>query len=99
MQYAINLDKPLLDLDMQPVDGATMAKQLARSLVISQEGDPIKYLDWAIDLQRKGILQADSSDLDNIQTFVKSARDLTNLSKGQLLKEIKAQRELAAQNK
>lgn len=95
MRYRIDLDKPLLDLDQNPLPEANMGKHVAKSLVSSPDGDAIKYLDWAIDLQKNGVIETDSADLDTLQTHVKNARDLTVLAKGQILKEIKAQREQA----
>lgn len=90
----INLDKPLLFLDGEPVyepklDGTgrsdnpiILGKILANNLSSMQEGG-LKYFHWALDLFKTGILELDATDLVEFKNAVKKTQ-LNNLMKGRI---------------
>jgi hypothetical protein len=83
----IDLQKPLLELDGSDSKGDPLAKWLANMLKVSRTGDAIKYLDWAIELTKSGVLELDDSDYDALKQFIKEDSTVVNLVKGQLLRE------------
>jgi hypothetical protein len=75
--------------DMVASEKLTLANQLATILKASKTGDAIKVLDWVIDLSRNATLQVDNADLDWIIKFIEDNKEIWNLLKGQLLRELK----------
>lgn len=84
----LNLKKELVTLDGQAVPEINMAKIVADRLFTSGDGDALKYLDWALTLQRDGEISIDSSDYDNLLNFLKNNKTIQAGYKGQILKAI-----------
>lgn len=94
----IDLKKPLLNLENEEIKDETgksviIGILLAQQLISSNEGDALKFLDWAITLKEGKPLILDSSDKQTLETFIKGSKTLTNLGKGRILKEILAAKE------
>jgi len=87
--------KEIKDLDGQSFDPPVdMAEVVSTSLVKRTDGDSIKLYEMALRL-RAGEVDLDSSDLELLESTVKSDQTLTALAKGQILLEIKRQKDLA----
>ena len=87
--------KEIKDLDGQSFDPSVdMAEVVSTSLVKRTDGDSIKLYEMALRL-RAGEVDLDSSDLELLESTVKSDQTLTALAKGQILLEIKRQKDLA----
>ncbi len=84
----LDLNKDLETIDGLPVGNINMAKIVADRLFSSPDGDALKYLDWALTLQRTGVLTVDSSDYDHLLNFVKANKTILAGYKGQILKAI-----------
>lgn len=86
----LSLNKPLLDLDEKAVEPEQkLSKLLAEALAYANQGPALKYLEWAIKLKRDGVVELDSNDLNEVlKKFVEGCQTLTNLVKGQLLREV-----------
>jgi hypothetical protein len=89
----IDLTGPFNDLDNTQVSEnckpVRLADLMASALMAGSEGDPIKYLDWAIELKKTGIINVDNADRDHLHEMVKNHKGLTNLMKGRLMRGIK----------
>lgn len=59
---------------------------LAASLMVETKGDAIKYFDWAMNLNKKLIIEVDESDFLKIKQFITDNERLTLLAKAQFLK-------------
>jgi len=87
--------KEIKDLDGRSFDPPVdMAEVVSTSLVKRTDGDSIKLYEMALRL-RAGEVDLDSSDLELLESTVKSDQTLTALAKGQILLEIKRQKDLA----
>jgi len=87
--------KEIKDLDGRPFDPPVgMAEVVSTSLVKRTDGDSIKLYEMALRL-RAGEVDLDSSDLELLESTVKSDQTLTALAKGQILLEIKRQKDLS----
>jgi hypothetical protein len=75
----------LTDLDGQPIENANAGKLLANTLVQQTKGDAIKFLEWALSLNKGEIIDLDTSDQLTIKNFIKDSESLSILAKGQLL--------------
>lgn len=89
----LNLDKPLLGLDGEPVlepNGTPVKMNLmvANVLARSKSDDPVKMLSFAIGLFKEGEIEIDLSDLDKLKDQL-SKSELTDLARGQILLAIK----------
>lgn len=70
----IDLNKPILDLDGNPVqEGMTLGKALAAQLAHSGKGNAIKFMDWALSLHRGETIQVDDSDYTTLTKFVEDS--------------------------
>lgn len=59
----IDLNKPILDLDGNPVqEGMTLGKALAAQLAHSGKGNAIKFMDWALQLHHGKPIEVDDAD-------------------------------------
>ncbi len=88
----INLDVPIKDLDgndiIDNVVGArptSLGKILANELVRGSKGDPLKFLDWAMRLNKGETVEVDRSDYEKLKQFVLDHETMTILAKGQIL--------------
>lgn len=85
----INLKMNLKNLtggDVTPV--TTLGEVLASHMAGSIKGDPIKYLDWAIDLYNSREISVDEADFIKIKNFIQDSDTITILAKGQMLKHL-----------
>lgn len=87
----VNLDKPLLDLNDQPLGDETMAKVLANILKTAQTNEPIKVLSWALDFFKTGEADLSPSEAEEVKNMVKSNAQFIALVKGRILSELEAQ--------
>lgn len=83
----LDLNKELITLDGITLD-INMAKIVADRLFTAGDGDALKYLDWALTLQKEGVITVDSSDYDNLLNFLKSSKTIQAGYKGQILKAV-----------
>jgi len=91
----LNFDIPLLDLAKSPFPDVEGKKQtvgyfLAPSLSNHNQGDPLKYFNWAIAIFNGDALSLDESDIGTLKEFIKITPSLNNLVKAQALKIILA---------
>ncbi len=82
----IDLNWSIKDLDEKEIDNAKANKLFAGSLMAEKNGDPVKYFDWAMTLNKTGIIEVDDADFDKLKEVVKSSESLAMLSKAQYLK-------------
>ena len=79
------LDLPVRSLDGTKVEGGTLGQLLATQLMMSNEGDAIKFYEWALKMNRNESIEIDKSDYNMLKTFVEKSKTLTNLAKAQIL--------------
>lgn len=84
----LNLDKSLLSLGGEPLEGGNMAKILANTLANSSQGNVIKFYDWAVRLYNEGEIEVDRADMSVLKQVIESNQNLTILAKAQLLAEL-----------
>lgn len=87
----LDLNKPVLNLEGDPIEESTAGKVLASNLAAATEGDPVKYMIWATLLYKGSPITVDKSDVSHIRKFVENHRGLTNLAKAAILNEIDGQ--------
>ncbi len=85
----IDLNFNLLDLDGNIIENANAGKVVANSLVQQSKGDPLKFWEWALALNKGEALELDSSDLETFTTFVKDNENYAIIAKAQILKALK----------
>jgi hypothetical protein len=85
----IDFNFSLLDLDGNPIENANVGKIIANILVQQSKGDPLKFWDWALDLNKGVALDLDSSDQETFKNFIKDNEQLTIIAKAQILKSLK----------
>lgn len=83
----LNLDKNLLSLKGEPFPDK-LGDILANMLAMATEGPPAKMMTWAVNLTNDGEIEVDKSDIRFLKQFVENNRNVVNLAKDQLLKEI-----------
>ena len=82
----INLNIPLKNLDGEPVEGVkTLGRILANHLVAGSKGDPLKFFDWAMRLNKGETIEIDRADYERLKEFVTNCDTLNILAKGQIL--------------
>ena len=82
----INLNQSVTELDGKAMPKYHLGETLASFLANSSKGDPLKYLSWAESLFQKKSLTIDDSDLESLNTFIRSHDSMSNLVKGQVLR-------------
>jgi hypothetical protein len=85
----IDFNFSLLDLDGNPIENANVGKLIANILVQQSKGDPLKFWDWALDLNKGKELDLDSSDQETFRNFIKENEQITIIAKAQILKALK----------
>ena len=85
----LNLGIQPHDLAKEPIAGPTLGQIIANQLAMDAKGDPLKYFEWAMALNSKGMIDLDSSDQTTFENFVKGCDKLTNLVKAQILTAIR----------
>lgn len=85
----IDFNFNLLDLDGNPIENANVGKLIANVLVQQSKGDPLKFWDWALSLNKGEILDLDSSDQETLKNFIKENEQITIIAKAQILKALK----------
>jgi hypothetical protein len=89
----LNLDKQLLGLKGEPLQGDKMSDVLANNLAMSTVGKPAKMMAWAVNLINEGEIQVDKSDIKFLIEFVNDSKGMVNLAKAQLIDEIEKLKE------
>ena len=88
----LDFNLPLTNLKdeiMKNPDGSTVnLNELLGNALVSTTGKEniIKVFDWALTLQKTGILDLDRADQDTLIKMIKDSDNLSVLSKGRLLK-------------
>jgi hypothetical protein len=80
----LNLNFAINDLD--GIELARANKLLAASLMAEKNGDAVKYFDWAMTLNKEGIIEVDESDFNKIKEIVEKTEAITLIVKAQILK-------------
>ena len=84
----IDLNKSVLDLDGKEIDNANMGKIVANFLVNESKGDPLKFWEWALKLNKGEVLDLDKSDQDTFKTLIKETEKLPIITKAQILEQL-----------
>lgn len=84
----IDLNKSVLDLDGKEIDNANMGKIVANFLVNESKGDPLKFWDWALRLNKGEVLDLDKSDQETFKTLIKETEKLPIITKAQILEQL-----------
>ena len=101
MIYKLDFNKKLVELDGSPAsefytdkEGETQRNkacfmwwQLANSLAMGSNAENAKFYDWAINLNKNGIIECDASDLQKITQFFKEIKS-NNLVKTQMQRQL-----------
>lgn len=82
----INLNKSILDLELNEIPKTNQGKLLANALIMSNGGKAIKHLDWALEFWRGNVVKIDDEDFEDLRNFIDETQTLTVLAKGQILK-------------
>jgi hypothetical protein len=80
----LNLNFAITDLDGNELAKAN--KLMAASLMGEKNGDAVKYFDWAMTLNKSGIIEVDESDFNKIKEIVDKTEAITIIVKAQILK-------------
>lgn len=80
----VNLNFDFTDLDGNKIDN--LGRLTAQALVAEVKGDPIKYFDWAMSLNKLKSVSMDESDFIKFKSLISDSSNLTILAKGQILK-------------
>ena len=86
MKIELNFD--LLDLDGNSIQNSNAGKVVANALVQQAKGDPLKFWEWALSLNKGESLDLDSSDFEIFSSFIKD-NDFPIIAKAQILKALK----------
>lgn len=81
----INLNKSVIDLEKNPIDGAFIGKIIAQALISGTKGDALKFMEWAFILHQGKELDLDKSDYETLKSFVVNSEVISILVKGQAL--------------
>ena len=84
----IDLNKSVLDLDGKEIENANMGKIVANFLVNESKGDPLKFWEWALKLNKGEVLDLDKSDQDTFKTLIKETEKLPIITKAQILEQL-----------
>lgn len=84
----IDLNKSILDLDGKEIENANMGKIVANFLVNESKGDPLKFWEWALKLNKGEVLDLDKSDQDTFKTLIKETEKLPIITKAQILEQL-----------
>jgi len=80
----LNLNFPITDLD--GLELAKANKLMAGALMQEKNGDAVKYFDWAMTLNKEGVIEVDASDFNKIKEIAEKSEAITIIVKAQLLK-------------
>lgn len=81
----IDLNKNVIDLDGNQIEGANMGKIVAQFLVNESKGDALKFWDWALKLNKGEVLDLDMSDQETFKSLIKDTEKLPIITKAQIL--------------
>ena len=81
----IDLNKNVIDLDGNQIEGANMGKIVAQFLVNESKGDALKFWDWALRLNKGEVLDLDMSDQETFKSLIKDTEKLPIITKAQIL--------------
>lgn len=84
----LDLNKPLLDLEGNPLEKQNIGKSLAVLLANASEGPAIKFIDWAMMLHKGEAVELDTTDMETLRRFIEGQPGATNLFKSAVLKAI-----------
>lgn len=92
----INLQKPLLDLDDQPIldnlKPIILSKAIAGLLLQGQSDDPLKIKSICSRLHKAGEIELDESDYELFKNAVKKCQFATDMLRGSILEEMAKQK-------
>lgn len=92
----INLAKPLLDLDDQPIlenlKPIILSKSIAELLLQGQSDDPLKMKSICSRLYKSGDIELDESDYELFKNAVKKCQFATDMLRGTILEEMARQK-------
>ena len=83
--FIIDLNKPIVGLDGNPIEESNLGKIVAQMLVSATKGDALKFWSWANKLYVGESLDLDPSDKEVLKNFIKDHEQLTILTKAQVL--------------
>ena len=100
-RISIDLNKPMLDVQSEGLKATNekLSTVLASLLQKSATGDVIKHWEWMNDLCKGGILDLDTADHDYLMKFIKDHQQAWAGPRGQLLFELKRQKDEAEKPK
>lgn len=81
---AVNLNFEIKDLNDNII--ANAGQVLASVLMSETKGDAVKFFDWAMSLNKKEVINLDSSDFTKIKELISETEKLTILAKAPILK-------------
>jgi hypothetical protein len=84
----VDLNFSLLDLDGNTIANSNVGKIVANTLVQQSKGDPLKFWEWALALNKGESLDLDSSDSEIFNSFIKD-NDFPIITKAQILQSLK----------
>lgn len=80
----VDLNFQIKDLDGNDIGLAN--KAFANTLMAEKSGDAVKLFDWAMTLNKSGIIEVDESDFNKIKDIIEKSETLFIIAKAQLLK-------------
>lgn len=84
----IDLNKNVIDLDGNQIEGANMGKIVAQFLINESKGDALKFWDWALKLNKGEVLDLDKSDQETFKSLIKETEKLPIITKAQILEQL-----------
>lgn len=81
--YTLDMNKPLLGLDDQPVAGDTLNKHLAGVLAFSKSGPALQFTNWARDLFKSRTIVINISEREELLRAIRES-GLQNIVRAQL---------------
>lgn len=91
MSISIDLNKPVLGPDDQPMDAPmTLGKLLSGQLLGNAKGNSLKLFDWGLSFYRGEPVSVDEADFKLLMTIVEESPQLTVLARGRLIRALEA---------
>lgn len=90
----LKFNRQVIGLNGQPLEGEnnSLSKIIANVLAYATSGPATKFMDWARELYRTGIITVDRTDAEVLEGFIKHSETLPNITKEQALEVISAAR-------
>jgi hypothetical protein len=81
----IDLDKSILDLSGNPIDGGQIYIVLANLIANGSSIEPAKWMSWAMSAYNNKFIEIDEFDLKKIVDFVSTNTNISNIAKKSIL--------------